>query len=134
MVIWPGILSNHITPIPTFDDVASLFHFIAALLLTLVAGCSRRFFAGFIIYQLVTTSLKTLLLAGHTLADWRWDFFGDIEEYAAGAGLIYLAGLNDRIPARGVLGRLCSWRGIAAMFAALMTVWAVLFVMALSGG
>jgi len=130
-LVWPAVLSDRFMEITVLENIASWTHILFALAVTLVAGCARRVFWLYTLYQLVTTAAKTLTFPEHTLADWSWDFFGDTLEFLMGMGLAYALGINDRVRPEGFLARACSWRGILVGYAALWIIWLVAYVTSL---
>lgn len=76
-MIWPGWYSDRIVDFIVLENPASIVHLLFAVLVTLL-GCHRRVFPAFAFYQFITTLAKTLAFPEHTLADWSWDFFGDV--------------------------------------------------------
>ena len=130
-MVWPAWMSDRIVEFIVLENLASWGHFAFALLITTIAGCARRVFWLYAIYQLVTTAFKSAAFPEHTLADWTWDFAGDTVEFLIGIGLAYALGVNDRIQPTGNLAKACSWKGILAGYGVLWLVWAVAFLNAL---
>ena len=131
MGIWPGVLGAEIPEVATFENVASIIHFLAAILFCSL-GCGGRFFLYYTVYQLITTLVKTLLVPGETMSDWTWDIIGDIVEYLAGMGLAIVIGVKGKLAGGGRFSHMCSHRGMLILFASLMTIWAVVLVRYLS--
>ncbi|MCE4624892.1 MAG: hypothetical protein F7C35_03395 [Desulfurococcales archaeon] len=127
MGVWPGLLGANTPVIPTFENVASLIHFLAALLFCTI-GCGRRFFTYYTIYQFITTIVKTMLIPGESVQDWTWDIVGDLEEYLAGMGTALLIGISGKMSGWRHSGRICSHRGLLSLFSLLMIVWALVLL------
>jgi len=128
-LIWPGWYSDRIIDFIVLENAASIVHFLFAVLVTLL-GCHRRVFPVFAFYQFITTLAKTLAFPQHTLADWSWDFFGDVFEFLIGIGIVEAAGLAGRYKTGGFVERACSVKGILVGLAVLLVVWLFMFLRA----
>lgn len=135
-MMWPSWYSRTLIEIIVLENIASIVHAVFALALSYISiDCARKVFPAFTLYELVTTTAKTIAFPDHGLADWSWDFVGDTIEYIIGVGLAVTLGLDNRgsKSIRSSLEQVCGWRGVLAGLALLLAVWLVAFVKALSG-
>ena len=126
-MVWPEWYSRVIVEVVILENLASILHFLFAIAVTML-GCGSRVFWAYAFYQLLTTTLKTLLIPGYPLSDWTWDFLGDTLEFLTGVGLASVLGLDSRIKPPPVAERACSTRGILVGLALLMLLWAIAFL------
>lgn len=126
-MVWPEWYSRVIVEVVILENLASILHFLFAILVAML-GCGARVFWAYAFYQLLTTTLKTLLIPGYPLSDWTWDFLGDTLEFLTGIGLATVLGLDSRIRPSPVVKRACSTRGILVGLALLMLLWTIAFL------
>ncbi len=126
-MVWPSWYTGTIVEVVVLENLASIVHFLFAVLVAAM-GCSHRVFVAYTFYQLVTTILKTATDPSHGLSDWSWDFVGDTLEYVMGVGVAQLAGWESRLASKPRVQALCTGKSILAGLTLLMLVWLILFL------
>lgn len=126
-MVWPEWYSRVLIEIVILENLASILHFLFAIAVTAL-GCGVRVFWVYAFYQLLTTTLKTLLIPGYPLSDWSWDFLGDTLEFLTGVGMAYALHLDSRIKPPPAVERACSTRGILVGLLLLMALWTIAFI------